>query len=95
MRDSLRTILIHSHSIVPGGLLVTSYTTRFTPLTLVDDASYEALGQALRECSRVPVAAVMKSSVLVTARKAHDLFSYVRTSPITPTVRTGRSTANA
>ena len=23
----------HSHSIVPGGLLVTSYTTRFTPLT--------------------------------------------------------------
>jgi len=23
----------YSHSIVPGGLLVTSYTTRFTPLT--------------------------------------------------------------
>ena len=23
----------HSHSIVPGGLLVTSYTTRLTPLT--------------------------------------------------------------
>lgn len=23
----------HSHSIVPGGLLVTSYTTRFTLLT--------------------------------------------------------------
>jgi hypothetical protein len=23
----------HSHSIVPGGLLVTSYTTRFTPFT--------------------------------------------------------------
>ena len=23
----------HSHSIVPGGLLVMSYTTRFTPLT--------------------------------------------------------------
>jgi hypothetical protein len=23
----------YSHSIVPGGLLVTSYTTRFTPFT--------------------------------------------------------------
>ncbi len=29
--------LNHSHSIVPGGLLVTPYTTRFPLLHLVDD----------------------------------------------------------
>ncbi len=31
LRDSSRPR--YSHSIVPGGLLVTSYTTRFTPFT--------------------------------------------------------------
>jgi hypothetical protein len=29
----MRTTLAYSHSIVPGGLLVMSYTTRLTPLT--------------------------------------------------------------
>ncbi len=33
LADSHRTTPHHSHSIVPGGLLVTSYTTRFTPFT--------------------------------------------------------------
>ena len=31
--NPLTTPRHHSHSIVPGGLLVTSYTTRLTPLT--------------------------------------------------------------
>ena len=31
--DRAEAALPHSHSIVPGGLLVTSYTTRFTPFT--------------------------------------------------------------
>ena len=32
-KDNLRDVKLHSHSIVPGGLLVISYTTRFIPRT--------------------------------------------------------------
>src|SRR5690606_15260732 len=80
----------HSHSMVPGGFDVMSYTTRFTPRTslMIRDetrprSSYGSGTQS----------AVMPSSEC-TARTA-TTSSYVRASPMTPTERTGSSTANA
>jgi hypothetical protein len=78
----------YSHSIVPGGFEVMSYTTRLIPLTsltilleIVRSTSYGSGAQS----------AVIPSS-LSTARTAH-VFAYVRWSPITPTDFTGSSTA--
>src|SRR5262249_9121970 len=80
----------HSHSIVAGGLLLTSYTTRFTPRTLL---MIRVETWASRSYGSRDQSAVMKSSVC-TARMAMT-FSYVRPSPMTPTDCTGSSTANA
>src|ERR1700730_14179953 len=78
----------HSHSMVAGGFDVMSYTTRFTPgtsLTIrVDIRCSVSYGNRAQS-------AVMPSS-LVTARIA-TILSYVRPSPITPTLCTGVSTA--
>ncbi len=73
---------------VPGGLLVTSYATRFTPGTslMMRDAI-----RSSRSCGRRAQSAVMASSD-VTARITIG-YSYVRPSPMTPTVRTAGSTA--
>src|SRR5208282_3316311 len=70
----------YSHSIVPGGFEVTSYTTRLTPFTsftirveIIFSTSYGSATQS----------AVIPSSEL-TARIA-QVYAYVRMSPITPT----------
>src|SRR5207249_2110602 len=62
----LRTLFIHSHSIVAGGLLLTSKTTRLTPDTLLMTrvATRDSRSSGSRDQS-----AVMKSSVC-TARRA-------------------------
>jgi len=63
----------HSHSIVAGGLELTSYTTRFTPFTSL------MIRPDIRpstSCGKWNQSAVMPS-VLVTARNA-TTFSYVR-----------------
>src|SRR5690606_33798991 len=80
----------HSHSIVAGGLLDTSYTTRLIPRTslIIRDDTLANKG-----CGNGAQSAVMKSNVC-TARKA-TTYSYVRPSPMTPTDFTGRKTANA
>jgi hypothetical protein len=57
---------LHSHSMVAGGLLVISYTTRFTPGT---SFTIRLLIRASTESGRRAQSAVMKSSV-VTARSA-------------------------
>src|SRR5664279_5895013 len=79
----------HSHSIVPGGLLVTSYTTRLIPFT-----SFTMRLEIIfsTSCGRGTQSAVMPSSEC-TARMA-QVSAYVRMSPITPTDITGSSTAN-
>jgi hypothetical protein len=78
----------YSHSIVPGGFDVMSYTTRLIPrtsLTIRDEiARNTSYGSAAQS-------AVMPSS-LSTARIAH-VYAYVRWSPITPTDFTGNKTA--
>src|SRR5439155_11337324 len=73
----------HSHSMVPGGLLVTSKATRFTPGT---SATILPAIRSRTSCGSLAQSAVMASS-LVTALITTGL-SYVRPSPITPTVRT-------
>src|SRR5262249_10565488 len=87
-RDLVQRCHRHSHSIVPGGFDVMSYATLFTPgtsliirLEMRSSTSYGSRAQS----------AVMASSD-VTARKTIG-YSYVRSSPITPTVRTAGSTA--
>src|SRR6185312_8261125 len=80
----------YSHSIVAGGLELTSYTTLFTPATSL---MIRLEIRASASCGNGNQSAVMPS-VLVTARRA-IAFSYVRKSPITPTERIGRNTANA
>src|SRR5205085_6827105 len=57
----------YSHSIVPGGLDVTSYTTRLMPLTSL---MIRVATRARKACSKGKEAAVMPS-VEVTARSAH------------------------
>src|SRR5271165_1280925 len=79
----------YSHSIVPGGLDVTSYTTRFTPFTSFTMRVEMVFSTS---CGRGTQSAVMPSSEL-TARIA-QVEAYVRMSPITPTDITGSSTAN-
>src|SRR5665213_579611 len=80
----------HSHSMVPGGFEVTSYTTRFTPRTSLV-MRFETW--AINLASKGYQSAVMPS-LLVTALSAITL-SYVRLSPWTPTVFTGNNTQNA
>src|SRR3954452_21287967 len=80
----------HSHSIVAGGLLLISYTTRFTPDTRLMIRVEIRASSSYGRCDQ---SAVMKSSVC-TARIA-TAFSYVLPSPMTPTDCTGRSTAKA
>src|SRR5439155_5669625 len=80
----------HSHSIVAGGLLGQSNTTRFTPRTSL---AMRLETRASSEAGRRVQSAVMPSE-LFTARSAITR-SYDRSSPFTPTVRTGSSTANA
>src|SRR6266851_1206271 len=78
----------HSHSIVEGGFELMSYTTRLMPrtsLTMRDEI------RARSSCGSRAQSAVMPSR-LSTARIA-TVYSYVRSSPITPTLCTGRSTA--
>src|SRR6266699_2510432 len=80
--------LAHSHSIVDGGFELMSYTTRLMPrtsLTMRDEM------RASSSCGRRAQSAVMPSR-LSTARIA-AVYSYVRSSPITPTLCTGSSTA--
>src|ERR1700722_3823184 len=80
----------YSHSIVLGGFELMSYTTRVTPGTSftirVDIRSSTSPGSLTQS-------AVIASS-LCTTRTA-TVSPYVRPSPITPTLRTGSSTANA
>ncbi len=71
----------HSHSIVDGGLELMSYTTRlipFTSFTIRDDIA------ASRSCGSLAQSAVIPS-LLSTARSA-IVYSYVRASPMTPTL---------
>src|SRR5690606_23972981 len=86
----LLNLLTYSHSIVPGGFEVMSYTTRLMPRTslVIRDET-----RASRSCESRAQSAVMPSDD-VTARRA-TVFSYVRKSPITPTDWIGKSTANA
>src|ERR1041384_7728598 len=63
----------HSHSIVAGGLELTSYTTRFTPRTWL---MMRLEIRPSTSCGKGYQSAVMPS-VLVTARSA-TTFSYVR-----------------
>src|SRR5208282_1021824 len=79
----------YSHSIVPGGFDVMSYTTRFTPFT-----SFTIRVEIVfsTSCGSGTQSAVMPSSEL-TALTA-QVYAYVRMSPITPTDITGNSTAN-
>jgi hypothetical protein len=70
----------YSHSIVAGGFELMSYTTRLIPFTLLM-ISFETLPR--NSYGRWHQSAVIPS-VLVTALKA-TAFSYVRSSPITPT----------
>src|SRR6516165_9448924 len=80
---------LHSHSIVPGGFDVMSYTTRLMPFTSLT----MRLEMVLRtSCGRSTQSAVMPSSEF-TARMA-QVYAYVRMSPMTPTDITGSSTAN-
>src|SRR5680860_347323 len=82
--------LYHSHSIVAGGFELISYTTLFTPGTLLmislDTFCKNSYGR-FTQSAVIP-------SVLSTARKATH-FSYVRSSPMTPTLFTGKSMAPA
>src|SRR5208283_6141195 len=79
----------YSHSIVPGGFNVMSYTTRFTPFTSFTIREETFFSTS---CGSATQSAVIPSSEL-TARTAH-VYAYVRISPITPTDITGNSTAN-
>src|ERR1700735_4161681 len=78
----------YSHSIVPGGFDVTSYTTRLIPRT-----SLTILLEIVLNTSNGSVAqsAVMPSSV--SPARTAQVFAYVLWSPITPTDLTGSSTA--
>src|SRR4029079_14616783 len=77
----------YSHSMVAGGLLLTSSTTRLIPRTsLVMRLEI----RATRSQGSFAQSAVMPSR-LSTARST-QADSYVRSSPITPTDFTGRST---
>src|SRR6266498_5803804 len=80
----------YSHSIVPGGLDVMSYTTRFTPATSL---TMRLLRASSTVESRRAQSAVMPSSD-VTARTMMG-YSYDRPSPCTPTDRMAGRTANA
>ena len=64
--DSPRRTSIHSHSIVAGGLLETSYTTRLMPRTSL---MMREETRASSGCGRGAQSAVMKSKVW-TARRA-------------------------
>src|SRR5437588_1410974 len=79
----------YSHSIVPGGFEVMSYTTRFTPFTSFTMRFEMRFNTSWGSATQ---SAVIPSSEL-TARMAH-VYAYVRMSPITPTDITGSSTAN-
>src|SRR5262249_62257782 len=79
----------YSHSIVPGGLLVMSSTTRFT--SRISLIIREAICSSRSYGSRAQSAVIASS--LVTARIAITL-PYVRSSPCTPTVRMSGSTQN-
>ena len=82
--------LRHSHSIVPGGLLVMSYVTRFTLRTLLQIA---VLTCARNFASNGYTSAVIPSEEHTARRQTTR--ECVRWSPCTPTLRTGSNTANA
>ena len=80
----------YSHSIVLGGLLEISKTTLFIPLTeliISEDIKSKISYGILDQLAVIP-------SVLLTALTA-IVFSYVLSSPITPTVLIGINTQNA
>src|ERR1700677_1795711 len=81
-------ILFHSHSIVAGGLLLISYTTLFIPFTLLMISLEISARNVYGKCAQ---SAVIPSTD-VTARNA-TVNSYVRSSPITPTLFTGNRIA--
>src|SRR4051812_43612332 len=67
--QSRHSFMRYSHSIVPGGLLVMSYVTRFTPRTSFTMRPATRVRNAM---SNGYTSAVMPS-VLVTARSAHAM----------------------
>src|SRR5690606_2998362 len=81
---------IYSHSMVAGGFELMSYTTLLTPFTLfiisLDVFCKNSYGK-FTQSAVIP-------SVLSTALNATH-FSYVRSSPITPTLLTGNKIAPA
>src|SRR3954471_13020642 len=79
----------YSHSIVAGGLLEMSYTTRFTPRTSL----IIRLLISARILNGIRAQSAVMKSWLSTARIAITE-SYDRASPITPTVPIGSNTAN-
>src|SRR5690606_22854233 len=80
----------HSHSIVPGGFELISYTTRLIPRTSLTIRFETRARKGAGSCAQSAVI----PSTLVTALNAQTN-SYVRSSPITPTVCTGSRTAKA
>src|SRR4029453_13532038 len=76
----------HSPSIVPGGFLVMSYATRFTPGT---SRTIRCAIRSSASCGSRAQSAVIASSEVTT--RTTTGFSYVRPSPITPTVCTSPS----
>src|SRR5690606_1735913 len=80
----------YSHSIVAGGLELMSYTTLFTPFTLLMISFEIFIRNSYGRCTQSAVI----PSVDSTALRA-TTFSYVRSSPITPTLFTGSKIAPA
>src|SRR5690606_3524728 len=80
----------YSHSMVAVGFELISYTTRFTPLTLLMISLEIFIRNSYGKCTQSAVI----PSVDSTALKA-TTFSYVRSSPITPTLFTGSKIAPA
>src|SRR6185437_13602721 len=87
-KDRRPTTAFYSHSIVPGGFDVMSYTTRLTPWTSFT-IRFEIVLRT--SCGSGTQSAVMPSSEC-TARMA-QVYAYVRWSPMTPTDITGSRTA--
>src|SRR6185436_7057886 len=90
MQMEMYEVRHYSHSMVDGGFELMSNTTRLIPLTSL---TMRDEIDASSSCGSRAQSAVIPS-LLSTARIA-TVYSYVRSSPITPTLCTGRRTANA
>src|SRR6056297_2241595 len=80
----------YSHSMVAGGFELTSYTTRLIPLTSL---IIRLLTSDKKSYGRCDQSAVMPSTLLTDLKAI--VYSYVLSSPITPTDCTGSRTASA